>query len=70
MQFKAVFLMALLTAITSATAVPTTKIPCDNAYHPCNLAEKYEDCSPEYIKLMKEYVFIPSFARPAACLSV
>ncbi|CUS07151.1 unnamed protein product [Tuber aestivum] len=50
MQFKHVLCVALLTAITGATAVPKVKIPCDNAYHPCNRAGKYPDCSKEYIK--------------------
>ncbi|PWW79079.1 hypothetical protein C7212DRAFT_303561 [Tuber magnatum] len=53
MQFKPILLVALLTAITNATAVPTKKIPCESAWHPCNRAGKYEDCSPEYIKQMK-----------------
>ncbi|KAG0632888.1 hypothetical protein HOY80DRAFT_897414 [Tuber brumale] len=45
--------MALLTAITNAAAVPATKEPCDSDMHPCNLAGKEVDCSPEYIRLMQ-----------------
>ncbi|RPB03029.1 hypothetical protein L873DRAFT_1801103 [Choiromyces venosus 120613-1] len=56
MQFKPIVLMALLTAIASATVVPTAKIPCDSNWHPCNLYSKYEDCSPEYVKILKQCV--------------
>jgi len=69
MQFKAVFLMALLTALTNATAVPKG-VSCDSPYHPCNLVGQYEKCSDEWMRVMKEYVFIPSLVRSAAWVSV
>lgn len=67
MQFKAVFLITLLTALTNATAIPRT---CGGPYDPCELAGGYPQCSDEWMALMKQYVFIPSFVRSAAWVSV
>lgn len=55
MHYRQFFVViATVLPMVMAASLQERSVACDACENPCNLYYKYEDCSPDYVKTLKQ----------------